>query len=266
MKSIDPVESALIVVGIDAVLSREVEKVKLSDVKEMEGMTKFVYAEAKRIVNGEKASVPLTAIPYKKMLGLLTEKFDAGQLEAMVAAFPPALHEITGPFLLKANEVVNELRTLFPMATKETLLGPENIMPSALAIRKFGVLYDVINDPRHVLAHIACGSLLTAQVTVIEQFYPTFSACVTDALQEAGTNAKAAKKSFRLPPKVEIGYGKWAGIPQVNPRLATRLQKNFSSGDKEKTPAGSEGSATSVAAKEAMTSTQRANFPTAIRG
>lgn len=267
MKTIDPVECCLAVVGVESIVSREVEKVNLTQVKLMENLNKRCYTEARLIVKGEKSSVPLTTVPYKKMLGLLTEKFDAVQLEEMVAKFPPALHGISGDFLIKANQVVELLRGLFPMSVKDTLLGPESIMPSALAVRKFAVLLDVLNDPMRVFAHIACGSLLKSQSEIIREVYPEFSECVTDALTEAGTDAKAAKKSFQLPARVEIGYGVWAGIPRVNPRLQSRLQKNFAKADEEQAkPQGETGSSTSVAAKEALTQTQSATFPHAMKG
>lgn len=267
MVEIDAVERALAVIGIEAVLSREVEKIRLSDVKDMVGLNKKVYQEAKRIVDGEKSSVPLTDVNYKRTLKELTDEYNAGQLESMVAAFPPALHDISGSFLVKAQEVVKLLRSLFPVTTKETLLGPENILPPALAVRKFATLLDVLNDPMRVLAHISCGSLLKSQVTVMNEVYPTFSECVTDAFKEAGSDAKAKKKSFVLPGLVAVGYGTWAGQPRVSPQLQKRLQDNFVNAETEKKkPPGSEGTSTSVVAKEALTNTQRANFPNALKG
>ncbi len=175
------------------------------------------------------------------MLKQLTDGYNAGQLESMVNAFPPALHEVSADFLIKAKQVVDYLKTLFPIATKETLLGPVNILPPALAIRRFATSLDVLDDPKRIFIHIACGSLLKSQVAAMEAIYPTFSKAVTHAFKEAGTEAKAAKSSFQLPAKVEIGYGVWAGIPRVSP--------------------GAEGSETSVVAKESMTQTQQSLYP-----
>lgn len=264
---IDPVESALAVIGVEPILSREVEKVRLSDVREMEGLTKRVYAEAKRVVDGEKSSVPLTAVNYKKMLKLLTDGFDQGQLEAMVAAFPASLHEISADFLIKAQQVVKLLQNLYPVATKQTLLGPENILPPALAIRKFAVALDVLNDPMRVFAHIACGSLLKAQATVVKEVYPSFSESLEDAFREAGENAKAKKQSFQLPGLATIGLQAWKGLPRVSPRLTSRLQNNFKQAAEEKDKPSNQasGGENSVLAKEAMTNTQKGLYPNTIQ-
>lgn len=261
-KIIDPVECALAVIGIQSVISREVEKVLVADVKAMADLNDNVYKEARNIINGESSSVPLTSVPYKKMLIDLTEDFDAGQLEEMVNKFPAALHEISAPFLIKAKQTVKLLAQMFPRSQKTTLLGPENILPSALAIRKFATILDVIEDPMRVLAHISCGSLLKAQVTVVKEIFPSFSECLDDALAVAGENAKVAKKSFVLPAKVTIGYGTWKGLPRVNQNLANKLQDNFKQAQQQQNkPPGQEATETSVAAKEAMTGTQKALYP-----
>lgn len=264
MPKIDPVEAALAVIGIKAVISREVEKVKLSDVKEMHDLNKRVFIEARKIVDGETSSVPLGALNYKKTLNELYEGFNVGQLEQMVAAFPTALHDIAGDFLIKAKQTVELMKSLCPVQTKQTLLGPEQLLPPELAVRRFATGLDVVDDPMHVLAHIACGSLLKSQVALVKEVFPTFSACVDAAFKEAGETRKAQKKSFRLPTKVEIGYGIWKGLPRVSASLHSTLQANFTKAQAEKPQPGAEqqsGGQASVAAKEAMSSTQRGLYP-----
>lgn len=265
MKDIDHVECMLAVIGIRPIISKEVEKVTMAQAREALELPKTIYAKAYEVVCGDKFKVPRSGINYKKMLIDINEKYNEAQMIAMVEKFPPALHALRDQFIAKAQEVVKLLQSLFPMQTKTTMLGPENIAPPMLAVKRFVTSLDVLDNPLTVLEHIACGSLLKSQTVIMEEVYPTLSEAITDALIEAATREKAKAQSFRLPAKVNVGYGIWTGVPRVTPALQKRLQDNFAKAKEKKdsSPAGQSGTATSVVAKEALTPTQQGLFPQA---
>jgi len=260
---IDPVEAALAVIGVRPILSREVEKVLMIQVREMHELPKTIVKEAKLVVRGEKSSIPFGSVSYKKMLHDLTEDFNEQQLEEMVSKFPTALHAITSNFIVDAKKLIVFLRQLLPMQTKQTLLGPENIMPSAMAIRRFATTVDVLDNPMRVFAHIASGSLLKSQATAVQTVYPTISKAIDVALEEAGADEKANKASFQLPSLVTIGWYAWKGIPRVPPKLQQALQANFAKAQAEqpKPENQASGGQQSIIAKESMTNVQRSLYP-----
>lgn len=265
MLDIDPVECALAAIGLKPILSREVERVTMAQVAEMVSLPKRIYKEAKCIVQGEKYKVPTESISYKKMLKELTEQYSEAQLVEMLSKFPPQLHAISAKFLVKAQQTREYLLSILPIQTKQTLLGPENLPPSTLAIRRFTTTFDILDNPMKILTHIACGSLLKSQTDAAKLVYPTLSAAITDALKEAAIDEKAEKKSYQLPAKVAIGSSVWLGQPIVSPKLQTTLQGNFAK-NKAQTPSpqqqGSQPSGnSSVAAKEALSNTQHGLFP-----
>lgn len=268
MIALDPTEAILAVIGVKPILSKEVERVTMAQLHEAEDLGKRIYREAKSIINGETFDVPTVAINYKKMLHDLTEEFNEGQLQAMVAAFPAQLDSIAASFIVDAKKVVDYLKSMFPIRNKQTLLGPENILPSELSIRRFATAFDVLDNPMRTLMHIANGSLLKSQAKAVQQIYPSISEAISDALMDAGTDAKAAKKSYEVPARVSIGWSAWRNIPRISPQLQQRLQTNFVKAQQEqpKPQSQASGGQASVAAKEAMTATQRSLYSEATKG
>ncbi len=98
--------------------------------------------------------------------------------------------------------------------------------------------------------------------------YPTIAKAIDDAIAQAIEGEKARKKSYELPPRAEIGIGAWHGNPQVDKKLHMTLQNGLEQAAQERQnakPAPSS-SQTSVAAKEALSPGQRANYPHAAPG
>lgn len=257
MKVIDKTELALAVIGAKPVISAAVEKVTMAQVHEMEHLTKRIYDDAKAIVNGEAHKVPRPDVNYKTMLNELTEDFNTAQLTAMIASFPQPIEDIKGDFAIKAIQLVKFLLSILPVQTKMTMTGRENIPPSALLVQRFAVVYDVLNEPLRILSHIACGSLLNSQRDAVQLIYPTLSKAVDDAFTVAAENAKGEKKSFQVPPKCAIGWSTWKKLPLVSAQFGQRLQQNHAAAKQRKENASPSTAQPSVAAKEAITSTQQ---------
>lgn len=266
MKPIDPAEATLAVIGIRPLLTREIERITMEQAHEIADYGKKLYAEAKRIVRGEKSSVPLGSINYRTMLNqLFSDEFNQEQIIGMVMQFPPVLHAVTSDFFVDAGLAIKYLRQLFPREQKQTQTSVvQALQPSALAIRRFVNTFDVLDKPMRILAHIATGSLLKSQMQAVRELYPTISPAIDDAFDEAKAYELAQKKSFQLPPLVQIGLTAWKGLPRVTPQLQSRLQNNFAAA--KQTQQGqprpqTEGTSQSIIAKESLTNTQKALFP-----
>jgi hypothetical protein len=263
MISIDPAEAMLAVIGMQPILSKEVERVTMEQVREMANIQRTVYSMAKEVMRGEVHKVPLGNINYKRMLDQITEKYDEAQVIAMASKFPPALHAITSDFIIDAGKAVDFLRHIFPIQRKLGFNGQSAVLPPATAIARYTTTYHILDNPLRTFAHIACGSLLKSQTLAVKQVFPTISAAISDAFEAAQESELNKKKSFQVPPKVQRGLAVWKDLPSVPLQLQQRLQQNFADADKEKEPpkAQTEGTAQSVAAKEAITNTQRALYP-----
>jgi hypothetical protein len=261
---IDPTEIALAVIGVRPIVSKEVERILMSQVHEMENFPKRIVQEAKLVMREDQSDIPLGSVNYKQILKLLTEEYSEDQLTAMASKFPTALAEqVTGHFLIKAKQLISYLKQLLPVMTRNTLLGPENILPSQLAVRRFATTLDVLDNPLRVFPHIAHGSLLKSQAQAVKQIYPTSAQAIDQELGNAAEAEKANRKSFKLPPKVEIGWCAWKGQPRFPPKLMQALQANFAKAKAEQPkPQTQSGGAQSVVAKEAMTNIQRSLYPT----
>jgi hypothetical protein len=264
MSSIDPVESLLAVVGLQPFITKKLDKVTAVQMHEAADYNKLVSKLSKEVVSGEFARrMPAVGINYQKMLTDLSEKATDAELQEMLSKFPMQLHHLIGELAAKVQQMLDFLRGIFPVQTRTTILEETNILPSALAIQKFAVLFDVLDSPIRVFNHIANGSLLTSQAQVVRQLYPTIAKAIDDSLTESMDREKTQSKSFRLPVLVNIGIGKFRGLQSVPVDLQQRMQANFAQAKQQQgkpSPPAGQG-VNSVAAKESLTNTQRASFP-----
>lgn len=267
MSVIDPVEACLAVIGVRPIISKAVEKVRMPQVREMVELPKTIAKRAMEVLKGDVAKLAPHHINYMKFLDELTKDFNIKQLEEMIAAFPMELHAISSLFLVEAKKIIELLQRIVPIQTKETLLGVENLLPPALAVRRFVTSLEILDNPLRVFDYISCGSLLKSQVEIVKEVYPTLSECIEESLDEAAIHLRAQNKSYKLPTRVEIGTNVWKGLPTISVKMQAKLQANFAKADKEQPkPSGESGSSTSVVAKEALTNTQRTMFPQSSKG
>jgi len=259
---LDPVEVALAVIGVRPVISKTVEKVNAEKGAEMAAYPRRIVANARQVCRGELASVPFGDFNYDKTLRDLSEGYNEDQLVEMVQKFPPALEELASQFIVKAGQTVQLLSDIFPRQLYVDLLGPKNLIPAELTIRRFVSILDVIDDPMRVFPLMGCGALLASQRDTVLKVYPTISKAITESLRECAERELAAKKSFQFTARANIGIGTWIGRAQVTPDLAAMLAASAAKLNAP-TPNPQRPERSSPLAQESMTNVQRSLYPQA---
>ena len=269
LPDIDPVETALAVIGVRPLISKEVERVTSAQFHAMDRLPERITDLAKQLVAGTIDELHFGDISYKSTLNDLSEKPDFAQIEKMVAAFPADHSDLASAFLLKAKDVLVYLRARFPMATTTNLAGPRNIPPPELDQRRFVILLDAVDDPTRVFGWMESGALLKRQVQGVRDIYPTLAAAIDYAINDPGegaiVSARAAKQSFELAVHTERGINTWLGKPPIDPALARALQAGYRKADADRAAARQPQSQGTVVAKEAMSQAQKSVYPDAMR-
>ena len=265
---LDLVESCLAVIGMRPIVSKAVERFTMSKWHEMDALPRRIHDAARSLVNGTMSTkIPLGSFNYRATLDDLSQPFDEHQLTEMASKFPPAMHEVTSAFLLKAKQVRGALLAILPISEHKTLSGSSVVPPSQMLLRRFVSTLTILDDPMRIFPLMASGALLNTQTISLRMIYPTIAKAIDEAIREAIEGEKARKRSFELPPKAEIGISAWLGRPQVDRKLHVALQSSLADAQQthDNKPAPSQ-AGTSVTAKEALSSAQRANYPHAAPG
>ncbi len=268
MPSLDLVESAMAVIGVKPIVSRAVERFTKGKWHEMEALPKRIVELSRSLCDGTLSTkIPLGSVNYNAVLKDLSEPYNEQQLTEMAAKFPPELHELTSAFLLKAQEVCASLRQILPIVEHKTLSGSRVIPPSQMQLRRFVSTLIVLDDPMRIFPLMAAGAMLNTQTISMRKVYPSIAKAVDDALQASIEREKAAKKSYELPPRAEIGVSAWLGKPQVDPVLHAALQAGLeqASQERQRPQKQPQGAGSSVLAKEALSSAQAATYPHAVQ-
>lgn len=248
---IDPGEVALSVIGVQAVISREVEKITAPQRREMLNLDAQV-AKLARAVCRDSLEIPAQFPPsYRKLLEELTRPFNAGQVEAMIAPLPP---ETKRPFMMAAQRAFEYLQGRLPKSVYTTFAGDKQQPVSDPQFFQFCSLFQVLDDPLTVFGLIGGAAMLRSQVAAVRSVYPTLSAAIDEAMQDACATELAAKKSYQLPGPAEIGMATWEGRPiETKPFQAAYAPQ--AKRDPQPTQGGS-----SALAKESLSGAQAALY------
>jgi hypothetical protein len=211
LPEIDPVEKLMVTVGLRALISREVERFKKSDLKTANDLPKTISKLASDMVNGTLEAAGNSDFDYKSMLKDLARGWEPEQVVEMMAAFPPDLAVYSTALVLKAKAVIEGLEHDYPQTNYVTATGSINLVPADKKIFKFVQVLEALCDPLQVFALMAAGALLQTQVKAVRLVFPKLSQAIDAAILQATLKAKAAKKSFELEPLAEIGVRAWFG-------------------------------------------------------
>lgn len=230
---IAPAEALLAIIGIKPVVSREVEKVYLYQLREAMALGKTVTKKAKDLVNGDLEDTYADTIDYKAVLKDLAKGFQIRQVQQMLAAFPGKYRSLGAGFAMLASSLATELQKMYPISTYATVSGSTNEAPTDLKLWSFVNLLEVLNDPLMVFPLMASGALLRKQGQAIRLVYPTLSAAIDAALFQATVSAKAGKKSFELDSRAEIGVKAWFGQSPIPTELLQHAQANHAEAERQ---------------------------------
>ena len=268
MEPLDSVEACLAVIGVRPIVSKAVERFTMSKWHEMDALPRRIHDAARSFVGGTMSTkIPLGSFSYRATLDDLSQSFNEDQLTEMASKFPPAMHEVTAAFLIKAKQVRAALLAILPVSERKTLSGSNIIPPSQMMLRRFVSTLTILDDPMRVFPLMAAGALLNTQTISLRTIFPSLAKLIDEAIREAIETEKGRKKSFELPPRAEIGISSWLGRPQMDRKLHIALQSSLADeqAKQDNTPRPSQ-AATSVTAKEALSNAQRASYPKSAPG
>jgi len=224
---IDPGEATLLVLGLKPIVSKEVERVYVSQFDEIDNLGTYIEQQARRVTDPEaEFNCPdVEAVNYKSFLNQLVEPWDREQLETMIRAFGPRGATEGQALLKKAPGVVQMLKAQIPRSIYSDFTGFLTLEPSNQKMFEYLSMVDILNGKDYIWELIGSGGLLKYQAMAFKTVYPSVSEAISEALVTAMVKRKSEKKSYQLPLKTEYSYRIWFNKPHGD--LALLLQANF---------------------------------------
>ena len=233
LPEIASVELLLMIVGIDAVISRAVEKVGKGKLREMAAIPKEIQTLARKMVNGELTPViSLSDFNWRQAVTELAAGWDVEQIIETCKQFPSDLQAAASALVIKSQDLIKQLSVGLPLDEYQTIAGSKKLVPADAKIFKFASVLEVIRNPLLVFSLMAAGALLKLQANAVRQTYPTLSAAIDAAIIQATMAAKADKKSFELPPRAEYGVRAWFGNSPIPTGALKQSQANVAAVNK----------------------------------
>lgn len=238
LPKISLVEALLFAVGVDAIISRKVEKFDRARMRRAMRLPSDIARLARKLVNGKlEPSIPSGDFEWRQAVADLAAGWDTQQVIDMTNAFPPQYRAAASALVIKSMALVKELSAGLPLQKYQTFAGSANLIPADAHIFKFQSVLAVVRDPLVVFPLMAGGALLKIQANAVRETYPTVAAAVDAAIFQATTAATAAKKSFQLPPRVEYGVRAWMGKAPTGQGALQQSQANVARMNARKQPA-----------------------------
>jgi hypothetical protein len=233
---IAPVEAALAVIGLRTIISKEVEKVTRAKLDKMAGLEKEIGKLARQMVNNELTETFYSDLNYRAMLRELSNGVDLKQVQEMVDQFPTEFRDVGNAVTIAASQIIQQLSDMLPRSFYTTVAGPTSLLPDDMKLWKFVSILEVLDNPLMVFPLMNTGALLRSQAMAVRQMYPTLSEVIDQAILGATVKAKAARKSFELAPRAEVGVQNWIrtntapdAAPAVEKLAATQKKRLQSS-------------------------------------
>lgn len=217
--TIDPSELLLATVGISTFINGEAPKITIGVLKEARDLPQKITERAAELCKGQLKHTPIPRPhSYKQLLDRLTQKLPPHELEAVELNFAPDEHDLSNAFTVFVQNAYQQLREMFPTSGVKTFAGPKPITPTDDRVFKFWNDFALLNSPLRVFDLIGSGSLLRSQAAALRKMFPTMSAFIDEAIQDAVVDAKAEAEEdkYALPPRAEYGVAVWFGRRAVD--------------------------------------------------
>lgn len=224
---IAPAEAILAVIGMRAVVTREIEPIDDLTWKRARDLEFEVNKAAHALVEGtlpppEGAS---DRPGYFRLLRELAQPYQPEQARAMLEHIPPELFGAAGPFMMLASQAFQLLQSNLPRQFVASVVGGAKPLPPPVRLLdRFDSLFDVLDQPVELLNRAATGQLLRSQVQATEQVYPSLVAYMRVAVARELVHAQADDAMFMLPRATEIGAETLLGVDVTSPALRQLLQ------------------------------------------
>lgn len=257
------VEGLLLEVGIDALISRQVERIGKGRLAKMASIPREIETLSRKLVRGDlEPSVALSDFDWRRDVAELAAGWDAQQVIDMCKQFPPEYQAAASALIIKAQALIKELSTGLPLAKYQTFAGDKSLMPADSHIFKFASVLEVIRNPLIVFQLMAGGSLLKIQANAVRETYPTMSAAIDAGIVNATIAAKAEKKSFELNERAERGVKAWFGKGAIPTSALKQSQANVAASNEKKQPSAPPKSRSNGLATAAQQAEAKSRAPT----
>lgn len=207
-------ELALAVVGVTALIEDDLPKMGVGRQEEAMAIpAKAVkLARAALAEDGEHAYAPIKRHgSYRAMLDRFTKGLATTDAQKLIDVFPAEASDMAGSFQMVAQGAFEHMKSMFPTTVVSSFTGPSNLTPDDVRVWRFFSQLEVLDDPLRVFNLIESAALLKSQVAAVHEIYPTLSKLFDAAIYEQMGLAKAAKQSYRMPPRTEQGLATWFG-------------------------------------------------------
>lgn len=231
------VESLLLEVGIDAILSRQVERVSPARLRQAAKLPAEIRALAGKMVKGKlEPAIPRSDLDWRQAVADLAAGWNVEQVIQTCRAFPQEYQAAASALVIKSQALIKELSEGLPLDRYQTFAGSKELIPSDSHINRFACVLEVIRDPLVIFPLMSGGMLLRIQANAVREQYPTLSAAIDAAIFQATAAAKAVKKTFELPYRVEFGVRTWMGQAPIPQPALRQSQQNVAKMNQRKQP------------------------------
>lgn len=227
LPQIATVELLLIQVGVDAIISREVEKIGKGKLREMAAIPGEIRSLARKLVRGDlEPSLSLSDFEWRAAVRDLSAGWDQDQVVEMCQQFPPELQAAASALIIKSVALIKELSEGLPLTRYQTLAGSKSLVPADTHTLRFACVLEVIRNPLIIFQLAAGGALLKIQAHAVRETYPTLSSAIDAAITGQIMVEKAEKKSFELDERAERGVKTWMGQGPIPDGALKQSQTN----------------------------------------
>ena len=216
---IDIGEAILATIGVRPLLTREVERIRAPQWREIGRIEQTVTKRAQELARGTLERLDsYPEVDYQSALKAFATPPEPAQIEAMLVDIPmPAVM----PFLTAAARAYNFLRGQYPIAVEHTVFGDVQLEPGQFALGMFEDLLEAVDRPLSLFNMAETGRITTKQAAAVQAVYPSLYNEMTVSLVLACMDEKAKKQSWE--PDFERGMSVLLGIPGIDPNLRTQL-------------------------------------------
>ena len=224
LPEIDPIELMMAAVGIKAIVSRKVERIKDSTLNNMAKLGQRIHSMIDTMVNGGDVEYEAEDYDYRATLADLAKGWDIEQVQEMIEQFPPDFAADGAALVVRSQEIIKAMLRDYPITNYQTVAGSDQLTPSNTKMFRFVSVLEVIDHPECAISRMACGGLMQSEVKAMRAVYPTLSEFIDASLFDAITKARAKDEAFQLSFHTEYGVKAWWGRPPISDQSLAKAQ------------------------------------------
>jgi hypothetical protein len=244
MSNVDTAEAAMAVIGIHAVISREVEKVSGKDRRRIRKLDQEITFRVREMLDGNLTCDYPLPNDYDKLLKDLTEPFNEEQIGKTIAFLP---EDVKMPFMAIASNAYKDMQNAIPKHFLKTIAGVRQLSVDDPSYFHFHWLYSVLNDPLRAINLMAHGALFRDQAELIHEIFPSIADKIDEVIDDIIPDKKAKDNEWEVPFETDIGIRVWRSLPVIQGEYQTMYASQQEVKDMDPQPSKSQLSNTAAA-------------------